>query len=122
MGKQKRLCVWIQRSPAGITVGRTLYLMLGPAPLVYRRGGALKLHDIFSLKTLGPLDQFEFHDLSLVEGAVAIPLDGTEVDENVVFTFLPGDEAKPLGVIEPLYRAAYTISHTTFLGLSPLLL
>ena len=79
---------------------------------------ALELHDILSLQTLGALDQFEFHGLSLIEGTIAIALDGAEVDENIVFTLLPGDEAESLGVIEPLYRAAYTICHTTFLGLS----
>jgi hypothetical protein len=39
------------------------------------------------------------------------------MDEYVVRAVLPGDEAKTLGIVKPLHRAAYAISHTTFLGL-----
>jgi hypothetical protein len=40
------------------------------------------------------------------------------MDEYIIFTVLAGNEAKTLGVVEPLYCAAYAICHTTFLGLS----
>jgi hypothetical protein len=76
----------------------------------------LQLLDVFRLQALGAFDEVELHHLSLVKGAVAISLDGTEVYEDVVVAFFSGDEAKSLGIVKPLYRAVYTIAHTTFLG------
>jgi hypothetical protein len=118
MGKQKAYMEQIERIRGMNAAWRALRLRWIPGPAECRRGSALEFHDILGLQTLGAFDQFEFHHLPLIEGAVAIALDGTEVDENIVFTFLSGDEAKTLGVVEPLYRAAYTICHATFLGLS----
>jgi hypothetical protein len=56
--------------------------------------------------------------LSFVQGAVTLALDRAEMNEDVIVTFLTGDKAKSLGIVEPLYRAVYTITHTTFLGLA----
>jgi hypothetical protein len=60
--------------------------------------------------------------LSLIQGAVTITLDGTEMHEDISIFFFSGDKAKTLGIVKPLYRAAYTITHTSYLGSSVLLL
>jgi hypothetical protein len=40
------------------------------------------------------------------------------MNKNIIFTFLSGYEAKTLGVVEPLDGTAFSITHTTFLGLT----
>jgi hypothetical protein len=76
----------------------------------------LQLQDIFSLQALGAFNQLELHSLSFIQGAIAITLYAAKVNKDIVVTIFPGDKAKTLGVVEPLYRAAYAITHTTFLG------
>jgi hypothetical protein len=83
-----------------------------------RRAKQLDFQDFLGLQALGSLNQLELHDLSLVEGAITITLDGAEMDKYIILAFLPCDEAEPFGVIEPFNCAVYTICHTTFLGLS----
>ena len=40
--------------------------------------------NVGSLQALGAADNLEFNSLSLVEGAIAVRLDGGEVDEDVL--------------------------------------
>jgi hypothetical protein len=64
------------------------------------------LGHLFGLKTLGALHQLELDNLTLIQGAVAIALNGSKVYENILVTFwISGDKAKTLGVVEPLYSA-----------------
>ena len=42
--------------------------------------------------------------LALGEGAEAVGLDGGLVDEEILAAVVGGDEAEPLGVVEPLHR------------------
>ena len=56
------------------------------------------------MQALGPLDQFEFHGLAFIQGAVTLSLDRAKVHKNVVVTFFASNETKSLGVVEPLYR------------------
>jgi hypothetical protein len=75
----------------------------------------LYLGDVFGLKTLGAFHYLELHFLSFIKGAIPITLDGTKVDENILASFLTaGNEAEPLGIVEPLYSAGYTITHPSF--------
>src|SRR5215216_978581 len=53
------------------------------------------------LRALGPVGDLELDGLALVEGLVAVALDGREVDEDVVAA-VAGDEAVALLVAEPL--------------------
>ena len=66
----------------------------------------LQLPHVGCLKPLRTLGDFEFHRVALIQDLEPIPLDGTEVDENV-FTLLPLDESKPFGSVEPLDRAVF---------------
>src|SRR4029078_4999047 len=62
------------------------------------------------LQTLGALLDRELDLLALFEVAVALALDGGEVDEDVLPTFA-GDEAVALGPIERLNRADDALRH-----------
>ena len=55
----------------------------------------LKAGNVLGLKTLGTLLHFKLYCLTLVQGLVAVHLNGGEVHENV-FSRLPLDEAVPL--------------------------
>lgn len=60
-----------------------------------------------SLQSLRAFDDVEFHRLALVKGAIAIALNGTKMDKNVIIAFAAGDEAKTFGIVKPFNRAAY---------------
>ena len=73
---------------------RTSGLVFGPITVANGAGTRrLQLVDVFRLQALGPLDQFEFHYLPLVQGAIAIALNGTEVNENIDMRPLEGVKA-----------------------------
>jgi len=67
--------------------------------------GALDGPDVVRLRPLISLDYFEFHWLALLEGFVALHLDGGVVDEYIGRTTLNGDKAIALFRVEPLDRA-----------------
>jgi len=58
--------------------------------------------NVGSLQALRAAGNLEFDGLSLVKGAVAVRLDGGEMDENVL-SALALDEAKALAGVKPLY-------------------
>jgi hypothetical protein len=58
--------------------------------------------NVGSLQTLRSADNLEFNGLSLVEGAVAVALDGGEMDENVLAA-LALDETKSFAGVKPLH-------------------
>src|SRR5689334_20223444 len=60
--------------------------------------------DRVSLRALGPLGDFEFDPLVLLQGPVAAGLDGREVDKHVR-TIVLRDEAETLFGVEPLHGA-----------------
>jgi len=64
--------------------------------------GGLSAADIGCLEAFRPLQQVKLNCLALVKSAIAIFLDGGEVNENV-FTRGPLDEAVSLGPVKPLY-------------------
>src|SRR6185312_3230287 len=63
------------------------------------------LHDVLSRRALGALNDVELHALAFGEGAEAAALDGGVVDEAILLATFGGDEAKALGVVEPLHSA-----------------
>src|SRR5579863_6650518 len=72
--------------------------------------------DVRCLEALRPFQQVELDGLALVESAIAVFLDGGEVDENI-FTRGPLDETVSFCPVEPLYCTL--LSHKVLL--SPLL-
>jgi hypothetical protein len=50
--------------------------------------------------------------LPLIQGTITVALNGTEMDEDIVFGLTAGDKTEPLGIVKPLYCAAYTLTHT----------
>jgi len=62
----------------------------------------LSADDVGCLEALRPLQQVKFDCLTFIETAIAIFLDGGEVNENV-FTCGPLNEAVSFGPVKPLY-------------------
>jgi hypothetical protein len=62
--------------------------------------------NVGSLQTLGPADNLEFNGLSLVEGAIAVRLDGGEMDEDVLAA-LALNETKAFAGVKPLYCTVF---------------
>ena len=59
-------------------------------------------YDVRRLEALGAFEEIELHRLAFIQAAVAVLLDGGEVNENIS----PGgplDEAVTFGSIEPLH-------------------
>jgi hypothetical protein len=75
-----------------------------------------EFQDIFSLQAFRAFGERKFHCLAFIESAKTITLYGPEMHKNVLFAILPCNKAKPFGVIEPLDRATYSITHSAFLG------
>jgi len=69
-----------------------------------RRSGSREHAHPTSLLTLAPGGEVELDHLPLLEAAVALALDGREVDEHVALT-PPRDEPEALAGVEPLDRA-----------------
>jgi hypothetical protein len=84
-------------------------------PAGFRRGSGridliegwlgVHFHHVGGLPTPLSVDRLEFHDLSFDEGPEAFRLDRRVVDEELLPRILT-DEPVPLGVAEPLDRAA----------------
>src|SRR5512135_3689959 len=66
----------------------------------------LQTDDVRGLQAFRALLDLEFHRVPFIQRAVAIGLDGGEVDEHVSSRF-PLDEAVPLGCVEPLYGSFF---------------
>jgi hypothetical protein len=62
--------------------------------------------NVGSLQALRAAGNLEFDWLSLVEGAVALRLDGGEMDEHVLAA-LALDETKALAGVKPLYYTLF---------------
>src|ERR1043166_2427848 len=62
------------------------------------------LGDVRGLLALGPRDEVELDPVALGERAEPVRADGAEVHEHVLAR-VRGDEAEPLGIVEPLDRA-----------------
>src|SRR4249919_1885789 len=75
-----------------------------------RRPGGLHRLDFVGLQALLALHNLERNLLAFLERLEAAALDRTEVDEDVRAAFR-GDEAKALGVVEPLNGTGLTIRH-----------
>ena len=73
-----------------------------PQHTLLHLGFELSADDVGCLEALRPLQQVKFDCFALIESAIAIFLDGGEVNENV-FTRGPLDEAVSLGPVKPLY-------------------
>jgi hypothetical protein len=56
-----------------------------------------------SLQTFGPVLSPKFHSLSFLKTSIAIHLNSTEVDEDIL-TIILRNEAKALLRVEPFYR------------------
>ncbi len=56
------------------------------------------------LGALGALNHFKFHCLSFFQGLESVPLDGTEVDEDVR-TIILRDETEALLIVEPFHSS-----------------
>jgi hypothetical protein len=72
-----------------------------PPPEDCKKSGLQRLN-VGSLQALGAADNLEFNGLSLVEGAIAVRLNGGEMDENVLAA-LALDETEALAGVKPLY-------------------
>src|SRR5580765_3453520 len=75
------------------------------------RKGDSDLLDVRRLQPLRALRHLEGDRLALVQGLVAVPLDGGEVNEDVRPVLLL-DETVPLAVVEPFH---FTCRHRTLL-------
>jgi len=73
-------------------------------PVIQRNG--LERLNVGSLQALGAADNLEFNGLSLVEGAIAVRLNGGEMDENVLAS-LALDETKALAGVKPLHCSLF---------------
>jgi hypothetical protein len=73
-------------------------------PVIQRNG--LERLNVGSLQALGAADNLEFNGLSLVEGAIAVRLNGGEMDENVLAS-LALDETKTLAGVKPLHCSLF---------------
>ncbi len=69
---------------------------------------ALRLQklNVFCLEPLGSADDAERHRLAFLKAAEALRLDGRKMHKYVL-TALTSDEAKSLGVVEPLYCSLF---------------
>jgi hypothetical protein len=73
-------------------------------PALHRSG--LERLNVGSLQALGAADNLEFNGLSLVEGAIAVRLNGGEMDENVLAA-LALDESKAFAGVKPLHCSLF---------------
>jgi hypothetical protein len=62
--------------------------------------------NVGSLQALGAADNLEFNGLTLIERAIAVRLNGGEMDENVL-TRLALDETKTLAGVKPLHCSLF---------------
>jgi hypothetical protein len=62
------------------------------------------------LPALGPLHHVELHCLAFLQALEAARIDRGVVNEHVL-TILTADEAKPLGIVEPLHCSLFHICY-----------
>ena len=60
--------------------------------------------DVGRLLAFGALDHVERDLLAFLQGLAALGLNRAEVSEQIFATFIRGNEAEALGVVEPLDR------------------
>jgi hypothetical protein len=77
----------------------------------------LEGRDVRSLQALGAAGYFEFHRLAVIQGLVALRLNGREVNENI-FAGLALDESVTLAGIEPLNSSLFSQLNSLFFCLS----
>src|SRR3954466_5632208 len=71
---------------------------------------AAELDDVLRSRALRALNHVELHGLTLGEGLETVALNGGVVHEAILLAVRGGDEAKALGVVEPLHGAGRTHS------------
>ncbi len=59
-------------------------------------------HNIRCLGTFRTVGNLELYLIALVKGLKSIPLDGGEVNEDII-SIIPGNESKPFLLIKPFY-------------------
>jgi hypothetical protein len=74
--------------------------------MVWSKEQDLDLYDISCLGALGRFDDVELHLLTFCKRLEAAVLNVAEMNEHVSATFT-GNEAKTLGIIEPLHGSGY---------------
>jgi hypothetical protein len=74
--------------------------------MVWSKEHDLDLYDISCLGALGRFDDVELHLLTFCKRLEAAVLNVAEMNEHVSATFT-GNEAKTLGIIEPLHGSGY---------------
>src|SRR5690606_18830095 len=78
-------------------------------------GGA----DVGRLQTLGAVRHVEGHALAFGEGLEALALNGREMGEEVIATGFRRDEAKTLGIVEPLDGTCCHVLNLLKMGKAP---
>jgi hypothetical protein len=73
----------------------------------------LKFEHVLGLGTFGTLDHLKLHRLFFGQGAKTFALDGAVMHKHIRPGF-PGDKAKALGVIEPLYCPSFLHGETSY--------
>jgi hypothetical protein len=76
-----------------------------------RKRSDLKLNYVRSFQSLIGLGDFEFDAIAFVESFEAFSANRGKVNKNILATFILGNKAEALFIIEPL---DYTLSHKTF--------
>src|SRR6185295_10710527 len=82
----------------------------GPVPMLRSASRDLgaELGDVLSRRALLTLHDVELDTLALSQRLEAVAVDGGVVNEAILLSVLRGDEAKTLGVVEPLHFAGGT--------------
>src|SRR5688572_14144007 len=71
---------------------------------------AAELDDVLRSRALRALNHVELHGLALGEGLESVALNGGMMHEAILLAVRGSDEAKALGVVEPLHGAGRTHS------------
>src|ERR1700680_1441863 len=90
--------------------GRSGQFQVGPAPILRSASYDLsaELGDVLGRGALLALHDVEFNALAFSQRLEAVALNGGMMNEAILLSVLGGDEAKALGVVEPLYFAGGT--------------
>jgi len=81
----------------------------------FSQNDALRLQklNVFCLESLGSADDAELYRLTFLKAAEALRLDGRKMHKHVL-TALTSDEAKTLGVVEPLHCSLFHVAQNLF--------
>src|SRR5688500_8045003 len=90
-------------SIVGIVIVPPVELKKPGRPGFFLFAGRSDLLDVGGARPLGALLHFVLHLVLLLERLESARLDGGEVHEQILAAVVGGDEAEPLGVVEPLY-------------------